>query len=292
MNAYLEIIRPGNAVMAVIAVALMGIIGRNYGFPLFFGMISVFLATAGGNVINDYFDYKIDAINKPNRPIPSGRISLKNAFTYASLLFVVAVVFGIIIGYLLDNFIPTLIVVLSSLLMFYYAKTLKKIVLIGNIAVSFLTGLCFIFAGIIIGLDTSPISGLNTSSFEIIYISLYLGFFASLMTMAREIIKDMEDIEGDKLEGAKTLPINYGNKVSSILTGLLIVIASVLSPILYLNGIFNVYFMVILSVAVAIFLYGAYKILKDQTSKNCKNVSKIIKIGMMIAFISFAIGSF
>lgn len=284
MNAYIEIIRPGNAIMAVIAVVLIGIIGQNFNTPFILGIIAVFLATAGGNVINDYFDYKIDAINKPKRPIPSGRISLKNAHIYASLLFIIAIIFAILIGYLIDNFILTMIVALSSLLMYYYAKTLKKIALIGNIAISFLTGLSFIFAGVIIGLDSS--------SFGIIYISLYLGFFASLMTMAREITKDMEDIEGDKLEGAKTFPIVYGNKKSSILTGFLMILASVLSPVLYFNGIFNVYFLVILSVAIAIFLYGTYKILKDQTPENCKKVSKLIKIGMMITFISFAIGSF
>jgi len=284
MNPYLEIIRPGNAVMAVIAVILIGIIGQNYNLPLLLGMITVFLATSGGNVINDYFDHKIDAINKPSRPIPSGRISLKNAYSYASILFGLAIIFGILIGYLLDNFIPTLIVSVSSLLMFYYGKTLKKIALIGNIAISFLTGLCFVFAGIIIGV--------YTSSPGIIHISCYLGFFAGVMTMAREITKDMEDIEGDKLEGAKTLPIVYGNKLSSISTSILMVLACVLSPILYLNNIFNVYFLVILTLAIVIFLYGAYSILKDQTPENCKNVSKLIKIGMMIAFISFAIGSF
>lgn len=284
MNAYLEIIRPGNAVMAVIAVILMGIIEQNYSFPLILGIIAVFLATGGGNVINDYFDYKIDAINKPDRPIPSGRISLKNAQIYASLLFTVAIIFGILIGYLLDNYIPTLIVALSSLLMFYYAKNLKKVALIGNIAISFLTGLCFIFAGVIIGLDTW--------SFGIIYTSLYLGFFATVMTMAREITKDMEDIGGDKLEGAKTFPIAYGNKISSILTGFLMVLASVLSPILYFKGIFNIYFLIILSVAIVIFLYGSYRILNDQSPENCKKVSKLIKIGMMITFVSFAIGSF
>jgi len=284
MNAYLEIIRSGNAVMAMIAVILIGIIGQNYSIPLILGIVAVFLATGGGNVINDYFDYKIDAINKPNRPIPSGRISLKNAYIYASLLFVIAAVFAILIGYLLDNYVPTLIVALSSLLMYYYGKNLKTIALIGNIAISFLTGLCFIFTGVIIGLDTS--------SFGIIYISIYLGFFAFVMTMAREITKDMEDIEGDQLEGAKTFPIIHGNKISSLLVGFFVVLASVLSPILYFNGIFNVYFLVILSVAIAIFLYGAYKILKDQSPENCKNVSKLIKIGMMITFISFAIGSF
>jgi geranylgeranylglycerol-phosphate geranylgeranyltransferase len=177
-----------------------------------------------------------------------------------------------------------MIVALSSLLMFYYGKNLKKIALIGNIAISFLTGLCFIFAGVIIGLDTSY--------FEIVHISLYLGFFAGIMTMAREITKDMEDIEGDKLEGAKTFPILYGNKASSILVGGLMILAIVLSPILYINGIFNVYFLVILSLAIAIFLYGCYKILKSQSGENCKKVSKLIKIGMMITFISFAIGSF
>jgi geranylgeranylglycerol-phosphate geranylgeranyltransferase len=292
MNAYLEIIRPGNAVMAVIAVILMGIIGQNYDPPLILGTIAVFLATAGGNVINDYFDHKIDAINKPNRPIPSGRISLKNAYIYASLLFGIAIIFSILTGYLLDNYIPTLIVVLSSLLMFYYAKTLKKIALIGNISISFLTGLCFIFAGIIIGLNTSSIGGLNTSSLGIIHISIYLGFFAALMTMARELTKDMEDVKGDNLEGAETFPITYGNKISSILTGFLMVSTSVLSPILYLNGIFKVYFLLIIPIAIAIFLYGAYIILKDQSPQNCKKVSKIIKIGMIITFISFAIGSF
>ncbi|MCL2156873.1 MAG: UbiA family prenyltransferase [Methanobrevibacter sp.] len=291
MNAYLEIIRPGNAVMAVIAVILIGIIAQNFSYPLIFGMIAVFLATAGGNVINDYFDYKIDAINKPNRPIPSGRISLKNSYIYASLLFGASALFGIVIGCMLNNFVPTLIVALSLLLMYYYAKNLKKITLIGNIAISFLTGLCFIFAGVILGLDTLS-NQLNISSLSIIYTSLYLGFFAIVMSMAREITKDMEDVEGDKLEGAKTFPITYGNKKSSILTVFFIVLASVLSPILYFNGIFNVFFLVILSIAIAIFLYGAYEILKDQTPENCKKVSKLIKIGMMIAFISFATGSF
>lgn len=284
MNGYLEIIRPGNAIMGLIAVILIAIIGTNYNTPIILGAITVFLVMGGGNVINDYFDYKIDAINKPKRPIPSGRISLRNAKLYAYFLFLIAILIGFIISYLVNNLIPLLIVIMSSLLMYYYAHTLKKIALIGNLSISFLTGLCFIFGGFIIDIEMSTP--------EIIIISAYLSFFAFIMIMAREISKDMEDIEGDKIENAKTFPILYGMKISSYLAAFLIILASVLSPVLYFNGIFNIYYLMVLGIAIITFFYGAYIILQDQSSKNCKKASKLVKIGMIIAFISFAIGSF
>lgn len=283
MNAYLEILRAGNALMSAIAVILMAIIAKNIDISIILGTIAVFLATGGGNVINDYFDYKIDAINKPERPIPSGRISLKNAKIYSILLFVLAIFIGIIISYLANSVFPGLIVILSSFLMYYYAQTLKTVPLIGNIAISLLTASCFIFAGVIIGM--------KTSSMEIIYTSFYLGFFAFLMTMAREITKDMEDIEGDELEGARTFPIIYGNKISSILAGSLMIIAIVLSPTLYFIGIFSMFYLIILLIAIILFFYGTYLVLKSQEPENCKKVSKIIKIGMLITFVAFAIGS-
>ncbi|RBQ22304.1 Digeranylgeranylglyceryl phosphate synthase [Candidatus Methanobinarius endosymbioticus] len=284
MNAYLKIIRPGNAVMGIIAVILMAIIGTNYNIPIILGAIAVFLAMGGGNVINDYFDHEIDAINKPERPIPSGRISLKNAKIYSYFLFIIAILIGIIISYLVNSYIPLLIVIISSLLMYYYAHTLKKIALIGNLSISFLTSLCFIFGGFIIGLETKNI--------EIIITSFYLGFFAFVITVAREITKDMEDIEGDKIEKAKTFPILYGKKNSSYLSGFLMVLASVLSPILYFNGIFNFYYLLVLALAIITFFYGACTILKDQSPISCKKASKLVKIGMIISFITFAIGSF
>ena len=91
MNSYIEIIRPGNVVMAVIAVVLVAIVADSYTIPVLLGMLSVFFAISGGNVINDVFDYKIDSINRPDRPIPSGRISLENPRKYAYLLFILSV---------------------------------------------------------------------------------------------------------------------------------------------------------------------------------------------------------
>jgi geranylgeranylglycerol-phosphate geranylgeranyltransferase len=271
MNAYLEILRPWNALMAVITILLMAIISGQFTFNVFLAGIVVFVATGAGNAINDYFDHKIDAINRPERPIPSGRIALKTAGIYSLVLFALAIATGFFIG-----LIPGLIVFSSSLLMVYYAYDLKSRCLIGNMSISFLTGLSFVFGGVVVG--------------ELM-ISIYLGVFAFLMTMAREIVKDMEDMEGDKAEGATTLPIVYGKKVSAYVAAFFMIFASIASPVLYFMGIFNMVYLIILLVAIVLFLAGAISILKDQSTKNMHAVSKRIKIGMFIVFIGFALGS-
>jgi geranylgeranylglycerol-phosphate geranylgeranyltransferase len=271
MNPYLEILRPGNAIMAVIAIFLMAIISGKFTLDVLMAAVVVFLVTGAGNSINDYFDHKIDAINKPQRPIPSGRISLKGALVYSISLFAV----GIIIAFAI-NLLLGIIALSSSLLMIYYARDLKTKCLIGNLSISFLTGLCFVFGGIAV---------------EQIAVSIYLGFYAFLMTMAREIVKDMEDQEGDKEEGATTLPIVYGNRTSSLLAALFMIIASVSSPILYFMGVFSGFYLPVLFLAIVIFLYSAMSILKDQSMENSGKISKRIKLGMAITFVAFAVGS-
>jgi geranylgeranylglycerol-phosphate geranylgeranyltransferase len=271
MNPYLEILRPGNAIMAVIAIFLMAVISGKFTLEALMAAVVVFVVTGAGNSINDYFDHKIDAINKPERPIPSGRISLKSALIYSISLFVL----GTILAFLI-NFLLGIIALLSSILMVFYARDLKTKCLIGNLSISFLTGLCFVFGGIAVN--------------EIL-VSIYLGFFAFLMTMAREIVKDMEDVEGDKLEGAATLPILHGMRISSILAAIFMILASVGSPLLYFMGIFSIFYLPVLCLAIVIFLYCAMSILKDQSSENAGKVSKRIKLGMAITFVAFAVGS-
>jgi geranylgeranylglycerol-phosphate geranylgeranyltransferase len=283
MNVYLEITRPANAVMAAVAVLLMAIIDFNHGIPIILGFITVLFATSGGNVINDFFDYKIDKINKPERPIPSGRISLKNAKNYSYSLFIISTILSILISYLVLNIIPFLIVIICCGIMYLYARYFKAMPLIGNIVVAVLTALCFILGGVILAFDTS--------SFPILTTSFALGFFAFAMTLAREITKDMEDVEGDKIENARTLPILVGNKKSSILSAVLIIITALISPILYIQGIFNIYYLIIMIIPILLFLYCAYNILKNQSPETCGKVSKLLKIGMLISFVAFIIGS-
>lgn len=279
MNPYIEIIRPGNVVMALIAVLLVAIIDLNFSLPVVLAVITVFFATSYGNVINDYFDYNIDCINRPDRVLPSGRISIKTGRNYAYFLLISSFISELIAFLITENIIPLIIVVFTLIILYSYARFFKTKPLVGNIIVAFSTGLTFIFGGYAI------------NNLQIIEISYYLGFFAFAMTLAREIIKDIEDVEGDKKEGANTFPIKYGEKMSSIISAILIIITCILCPILYINKIFSIYYLIIVLVAVVIFLYSAILILKSQKSENCHKASKYLKIGMLIAFVSFAVGS-
>jgi geranylgeranylglycerol-phosphate geranylgeranyltransferase len=279
MNPYIEILRPGNALMGAISIILVALIDKTISIPVILAILAVFFETAAGNVINDYFDYKIDLINKPERPIPSGRISLKNGKNYAYLLFLAGTICGFLISYLTNNWIPFGIVILADIVLYLYAYKLKATPLIGNLAVGFMTGFGFVFGGFSINNPT------------IIMTSIFLGFFAFVMTTAREIVKDIEDIEGDKADGAKTLPIMIGTKKPAILAAILIVIDSALCPLLYYYHIFGILYLVVIAIAVILFIYSAILILKSQDRVTASKVSKNLKIGMLIAFVAFVFGS-
>ena len=143
-----------------------------------------------------------------------------------------------------------------------------------------MTGFGFVFGGY----------SINNPS--IIATSVFLGFFAFVMTTAREIIKDIEDIEGDKADGARTLPIMIGVKIPAVIATLLIVIDSALCPLLYFYNVFGVLYLPVIAVAVILFLYCAFIIIKSQDEKTAAKASKYLKIGMLIAFVSFVFGSF
>ena len=243
-------------------------------------MLAVFFETAAGNVINDYFDYNIDLINKPERPIPSGRISLKAGRNYGYLLFLLGTICGFLISFLTSNWIPFAIVLIADVVLYLYACKLKSTPLIGNLTVGFMTGFGFVFGGFAINNPT------------IILTSIYLGFFAFVMTTARELIKDIEDMEGDKSEGAKTLPILYGEKPTAILAVILIIIDCALCPLLYYNHIFGFYYLIVIAIAVILFLYSAILIIRNQDRQTAGKASKYLKIGMLVAFVSFIFGSF
>ena len=280
MNPYIEILRPGNAVMGAITIVLIALIDKTFSLPIIIAMAAVFFETAAGNVINDYFDYNIDLINKPERPIPSGRISLKNGRNYGYFLFLAGTICGFLISYLTNNWIPFGIVILADVILYLYAYKLKSTPLIGNLTVGFMTGFGFVFGGFTINNPT------------IITTSIFLGFFAFVMTTAREIVKDIEDVEGDKADGAKTLPILIGKKTPAILAAILIIVDCALCPLLYIWNVFGMLYLAIIAVAVILFIYSAILILKSQDETTAHKSSKILKIGMLIAFLSFALGSF
>jgi geranylgeranylglycerol-phosphate geranylgeranyltransferase len=271
----LELIRYKNCAMAGLAAVIGGTIAYSAapGKLVWMGLIfiTVFVITGAGNAINDYFDAGIDAVNRPGRPIPSGRITRNCAFRFSIVLFASGIMISYFIG---TNLIPFLIAVFNSFLLYLYASYLKKKVLVGNLSVSYLTGSTFLFGGAAYG-------GKG------IQVTLILFFLSMLATFAREIVKTIEDIEGDRKDGATTIPIMMGETLAAYLALALGILAVFLSPLPYFFDMFNEYYLAVVGIADMVFLYAMLQILK----KNPTSSSKYFKAAMFLAMLAFIAGS-
>lgn len=280
MRVYFELMRSGNCLMAAISatigvlIAYNIVIEFNTPFPYISALLIsfiVFLITGAGNAINDYFDVDIDRINKPHRPIPSGKITKSTALIFSLLLFLV----GTIVAFSL-NTVCGLIALFNSLLLVLYALKLKRTVLFGNITIGYLTGSTFLFGGAVF----YEYGGVNA-----VFI---LFLLATLATIAREIVKDIEDMEGDMLDGAKTLPIAIGAKNSAVIASLIGLFAVFSSPFPYVQSLLNIYYIIFVLCADFIFLYAVIAILK---TNNPSKSSKLFKTAMFCALLAFLVGS-
>lgn len=282
MRAYLQLIRYGNCLMAAFSAAIGVLIAYNIisgsagsiPFPLnaiiYVGSV-VFLVTGAGNVINDYYDVEIDRINKPERPIPSGRISKSKALYFSVSLFTV----GTIIAFFI-NVICGIIALFNSLLLVYYAATLKRTVLIGNLSIGYLTGSTFLFGGAVF---------YTNDGIEAVFV---LFLLATLATIAREIVKDIEDMEGDKQDGASTLAISIGAEKASYMASGIGFVAVLASPLPYLQSLLSIRYLAVVFVADILFFLAVAAILKE---KDPAKSSKLFKMAMFAALIAFLVGT-
>ncbi|MBO8175151.1 MAG: geranylgeranylglycerol-phosphate geranylgeranyltransferase [Thermococcus sp.] len=271
-KAFIEILRPHNCVVAGLVGILGSIVALEH-FPelktalLIFAVI--FLGCSAGNTINDYFDYEIDKINRPTRPLPRGAMSRKTAFWYAMLLFVV----GLVLAYQL-NIYAFLLAVVAYFVLFIYAWKLKPLPIIGNIMVASLTGATPLYGAIAVGK---------------IGLAGYLALCAFMVNLSREIMKDIEDIEGDKAKGAKTLPIVWGIKKSAYLASLFGIITVIASFLPIKVGIGIGYLPMI--IVDGLILAAVFELLRNPTPEIAGKAQKKLKAAIYLAVFSFLLGS-
>jgi len=284
VRTYLELMRYKNCLMAGFAAIIGTLIAFNIlasdahgshlpgNFPVSatgLVFLVVFLVSGAGNAINDYFDIKIDTINRPERPIPSGRVKLKEALYFSYLLFALGTVLAFSI-----NPVCGLIALFNSLLLIFYAKTLKSTPLFGNLSIGYLTGSTFLFGASVFGFE-----GLKT---------LFVLFVLSALAItARESVKDIEDMEGDKIEGADTLPLRIGARKASYLAVLIGFLAVFLSPLPYLMSVLGLRYLYLVFLADLGFLAAIHQIL---VRNNPAKSSKMFKIAMFFALLAFIAG--
>ena len=204
MKNYLKLARIGNVIITFLSVECAGIlcgIKIVLSWEILTSAVAASLITAGGNAINDLFDVDIDRINRPNRPLVSGKLSAQKA----KIFYIIATLTGLLISVAI-NIYSFVIAFFAATVIFLYSFRLKRSVFFGNFAVALMTGLTFIYAGASIKdfIDVYP-----------------AAVFAFLTNLIREIIKDAEDVNGDGQIGVKTIATRFGTNISAYLAMIL-----------------------------------------------------------------------
>ena len=211
-------------------------------------VLATVLIAAGGYVINDYFDVKIDAINRPDRVIVTRSISKQQAMTLFYCLTGTGIGCGVALALVLKSMSLGITFVLVPGILWFYSASYKRQFLLGNLTIAFLSAMVPLLVGL--ACDAAIKIEFGADSMLGLYLinTLYLwlaGFaaFAFLSTWAREIVKDVEDQEGDREMECHTLPVMYGEVTSKIVATVLLVAVMtllVLGNIYWIRGGFNI----------------------------------------------------
>jgi geranylgeranylglycerol-phosphate geranylgeranyltransferase len=269
----MRITRPVNCVIAGLSIWIAALLARPIvsPWPVLWAIISGTLITAAANVINDWFDIDIDRVNRPQRVLPAGELSRQFALWFAIILFVCGNFFSIFI-----NKFAVLLAVGNSFLLIAYSAWFKRRVLWGNIIVSLVTGLAFIYGA----------NATGRWSYGIIP-----AIFAFLFHFGREIIKDLEDVKGDAAANAATLPIRCGNRVAytAVTAIYLVLIAATVIP--YFMGIYNLTYLLLVIVGVdALLLVVLGVIWWRQEKSNWGALSVALKLDMLVGLAAIYLG--
>jgi len=231
-----------------------------YNMIFFWGGLCAVLVGSASNVVNDIYDIEIDKINRPERILPRQLISISNAWKYYFFL----VSFSILFAFKFIPLIPFLIIIMSNILLFVYSWKLKKSPFFGNFIVSFFIGLVFIYSSLLIGEFKSGI------------IPFVFAFF---LILSREIVKDIEDLEGDRQLSAKTVPIVFGINMAKWISIMALLICFSLLILSFAFEIYGLTFLLIVSFFVIVpGMFLCFKIFKSNSKKEYSQISKWLKV--------------
>lgn len=272
--AIVKISRPLNVIIAFVTVAVAAAVtGTVSPFSrVFTASLVAALMTAGANVINDIFDIDIDRVNQPERVLPSGQMSTKTAWILFIVLFVMAWSIALLLGPLMF-----LIAFSIGLLLFLYSAKLKRTVLWGNLCVSFATAMAFLYGGLAV--------------FRIEQ-AIYPALFSFFFHFGREMLKDIQDREGDQLENALTFAVRFGSKPALILTYIDFILLVILTIYPYISGVYDSRYLIIVVFGVhTVLLYVGLSSWYDHLPKNLGRLSVILKYDMLIGLLAIFAGS-
>lgn len=303
--AYLRLFRYQNLLMIILTQYLLRYfiiipffntegIGLSFSdFHFFLLVLSTVLITAGGYVINDYCDLRIDRINKPDKIILGRLIPRRRAMVMHQLFSFTGVLIGFYLSWIVSSFKPALVFLFISSALWFYSVKFKHVYLIGNILIAMLSAFVLLIVWMFEFFALKSDGLIFISDIEQMKLLLW-GFviFTFLGSLSREIIKDMEDIEGDKRVGSRTIPAVSGIRFASIFVMTLIVLQIILMTyfafLLYQKELFILLVYYVCTFIIP-FIFITIKIPYCKTSKDYHFLSTLLKLTMFAGILSMLI---
>jgi geranylgeranylglycerol-phosphate geranylgeranyltransferase len=278
LGGYVRLIRPANCVMMGIAVIVGAVLAnpnveKDFWPSLVYGFVTGFMLTAASMTVNDYYDRHIDAINEPNRPIPSGLVKPRDALIFAAILSTL----GFAAAYLTNTFC-LVIAVVAWIIFAAYTTVGKRSGLPGNFLVSICVTIPFIYGSVAIVAEVR----LNV---------LFFASIAFLSNTGREITKGIVDVKGDVTANVKTLAVHYGEKSAAIAAASFYVLAILLSPIPWLLNLVSFLFIPLVLITDIGLAASSFMLLKNYSRENARNIKKNVLLWFMIGLLAFIVGA-
>lgn len=307
MITYLRLVRLPNLLIIILASYLLrcfiiepyysdfGIVLQMKEIDFLILVMSIILISAGGYIINDYYDIGIDRINKPKKMVLTINVSGKRAI----ILYVILCGLGVILGFYSANkagyLLLGLVHIFTAICLLIYSVTLKRRLIIGNLFISLLSAIVIPVIWLFEYFTLKTNTKTYFESFDLIFvINLFvLGYalFAFLVSLIREIIKDVEDIEGDRKYGCLTFVIKYGvKKTKNIIIFVLILSVSILLYVQYVIFLNDYFFTFLYFISIQIlFVIMIFKVYVAKEKRNYKFLSNLSKLIMIIGTLSMLV---
>ena len=269
---FIRLLRPEISLLGILCVYIGAVVsGSDFvSLNLILAMIAVFLAGAGSMPFNDFFDYEIDKINHPYRPLASGVLQPIYGLYIGVGFFIISIV--------LSYFISLYCLVISLFgvgLICFYELFSKQKPLVGNVVVALTTALAFTYGGAVVGELVKP------TFFTLIAFFIFFG---------REILMDVRDLEGDK-KNRVTFPIMFGKEPAVHLANVMISVSLIMLFLPFFWGIFSSIWYLVFAIPVALITIYAISL----TLMNVKNAGKttnILRFAMLQGLILFIVAIF
>jgi geranylgeranylglycerol-phosphate geranylgeranyltransferase len=264
--------RPLNCLITALSVGVGALTSASalVSLPLLLAALSAALVTGAGNAFNDAIDIDIDRINRPDRPLPAGRLTRRTAFVETLLLGLA----GLLLAALISPFHLAVAGGVIGLLI-TYSIYLKNSVLWGNIAIGIVAAAAFPYGALAVA-ETGR--------------SWIPAGFALLFHLGREIVKDIEDVEGDRSLGLRTLPLRWGCRTAARVAYVIYLFLIIFTLLPWIAGIYGSLYLGAVLLVDLLLLFALFRLHRQHAALSDDSLGRLLKAGMFLGLAAIVLG--